>query len=189
MFLGLAEIDQITFDQIEKCLSILNLELDHDILFEEMISLQATFKEVNSYREPLSIQIEKYVVDHGYEKQIFNGQLIGPDDEHEFLHKTATTTTTTTQNNHDNHHKIRPDQLWAYLIGKTSTSCEEMKKLISYVYSIPCSNAFAEGVFSHMKHAWTASRNLMSTETVAAELQIRLNSKMKCTDFFYICSN
>ena len=49
---------------------------------------------------------------------------------------------------------------------------------------IPCSNAFAEGVFSHMKHAWTASRNLISSETVAAELQIRLNCKMKYSDFF-----
>ena len=38
----------------------------------------------------------------------------------------------------------------------------EMHKIISYVYSIPCSNAFVEGVFSHMKSAWTASRNLMA---------------------------
>ncbi|CAF1459085.1 unnamed protein product, partial [Didymodactylos carnosus] len=61
--------------------------------------------------------------------------------------------------------------------------------LLSYVYSIPCSNAFAEGVFSHMKHAWTPSRNSMSIETVAAELQIRLNCKMKCNDFFTFVQN
>jgi hypothetical protein len=151
LFLGLTEINQITFDQIEKCLVILNLELDSDKLFEEIISLQATFKEVNSYREPLFVQIEKYVADHGFEEQIIDEKLIGPDNEEEFLHKT------TTQDNQDNYHKIRPDQLWAYLIKKTSTSCEQMTKLISYVYSIPCSNAFTEGVFSHMKHAWTAS--------------------------------
>ncbi len=40
-----------------------------------------------------------------------------------------------------------------------------------------------------MKHAWTASRNSMSTETVAAELQIRLNSKMSCIDFFAFVQN
>ncbi len=87
------------------------------------------------------------------------------------------------------HHKIRPDQLWAYLIRKKTTNCEQMKNLLSYVYSIPCSNAFTEGVFSHMKHSWTASRNSMSSETVAAELQIRLNCKMKCSDFFALVQN
>jgi hypothetical protein len=144
-----------------------------------MINLQATFKEVNSYCKTLFVQIEKYVVDHDFEKQIFNERLMEPVDKGEFLHKT-----TTTESNHVNHYKIRPDHLLAYLIGKSSTSCEHMTKLISYVYSISCSNAFAEGVFSHIKHAWTASRNLMSSETVAAQLQIRLNCKMKCSDFF-----
>lgn len=40
-----------------------------------------------------------------------------------------------------------------------------------------------------MKHAWIASRNPMSTATVAAELQIRLNCKMKYTDFFRFVQN
>ena len=43
---------------------------------------------------------------------------------------------------------------------------------------------FPIGVFNHMKHLWTPSRNLMSVEAVAAELQIRLNCQMKCSDFF-----
>jgi hypothetical protein len=59
-----------------------------------------------------------------------------------------------------------------------------MTKLISFIYTIPCSNAYTEGVFSHMKHAWTAYRHSMSTETVAAELKIRLNCQMNCNDFF-----
>ncbi|CAF2075859.1 unnamed protein product [Rotaria magnacalcarata] len=48
---GITEIDQIKFDQIEKFVAILNLEVDHDKLFEEIISLQNTYKEVNSYRQ------------------------------------------------------------------------------------------------------------------------------------------
>ena len=35
-----------------------------------------------------------------------------------------------------------------------------------------------------MKSAWTASRNSMGNETIAAELKIRLNSTMACEDFF-----
>jgi len=48
----------------------------------------------------------------------------------------------------------------------------EITKLVSYVYSIPCFNAFREDVFSHIKHSWTASRNSMLSENIAAELKI-----------------
>ena len=65
----------------------------------------------------------------------------------------------------------------------------EITKLISFIYSIPCSNPFTEGVFNNMKHAWTPSRNSMSVETVAAELQIRLNCRMKCSEFFSFVQN
>jgi len=34
-----------------------------------------------------------------------------------------------------------------------TTNYQEIIKLISFIYSIPCSNAFTEGVFNHMKHA------------------------------------
>ncbi len=71
------------------------------------------------------------------------------------------------------------DQRWAYVIARTTSNCKQITKLIFYVYSIPCSNAFTEDVFSRMKHAWISSRNSISTKTVAAELQIRLNCKMK----------
>ncbi len=40
-----------------------------------------------------------------------------------------------------------------------------------------------------MKHSWTASRNSMLGETVAAELKIRLNCKMKCNEFFTFVQN
>ncbi len=40
---------------------ILNLELDHDKLFEELTNIQSTYKEVISYRESLFIQIKRYV--------------------------------------------------------------------------------------------------------------------------------
>ena len=107
----------------------------------------------------------------------------GHEDDERFPHKT------TTPNHEDNHQRIRSDQLWAYLLSRTATECPELKKLLAFVYSISCSNAFAEDVFSHMKHAWTPSRNSMSVETVAAELQIRLNCHMKCNDFFSFVKN
>ncbi|CAF1427499.1 unnamed protein product [Rotaria magnacalcarata] len=176
---GICDIDEIKFCQIEKCVAFLKLEVDHDKLFDEMNILQSTFKEVNSYRESLSHQIQKYIGDrtHGSNRDIINDQYNESEDERDLFHKSAI-------ESHENENRIRSDQLWGYLLSKSTTFCSEMTKILAYVYSIPCSNAFAEGVFSHMKHSWTPSRNLMSTETIAAELKIRLNSKMKCEDFY-----
>ncbi|CAF3073912.1 unnamed protein product, partial [Rotaria sp. Silwood2] len=78
------EIHQIIFDQIEQCVAILKLELDHDKLFEEVISLQLTFEEIVSYRESLFVQIQKYVGGPNFDEieEIF--------EEEEFIHKTST---------------------------------------------------------------------------------------------------
>ncbi|CAF3300814.1 unnamed protein product [Rotaria sp. Silwood2] len=176
---GIREIDQIKFHQIEECVVFLKLEVDHDKLFDELNILQSTFKEVDSYREPLSDQIRKYIGDdaHNFSGDIINDQNNESQDEEDLFHKP-------TIEIHEKENQIRSDQLWAYLLTESTTLCSEMTKVLAYVYSIPCSNAFAEGVFSHMKHAWTPSRNSMSTETIATELKIRLNSKIKCEDFY-----
>ena len=75
------------------------------------------------------------------------------------------------------------------MFSKTTSNPEEIIKLISFIYSIPCSNAFTEGMFNQLKHEWTPSRNSMSVEAIAAELQIRLNGHMKCDDFFLDAQN
>ncbi|CAF4714275.1 unnamed protein product, partial [Rotaria sp. Silwood1] len=174
---GIIEIDQIAFDQIERCVAILNIELNHDKLFDEMIHIQSTFKEIVSYRESLSDQIQTYIGNCNFD------EVEETTEKERFFHKT------TTSNHQHNHPRIRPDQFWASLISRTTTNCQEITKLISFIYSIPCSNAFTEGVFNHMKQAWTPSRNLMSVETIAAKLQIRFNDQMKCDVFFLYVQN
>ncbi|CAF3189875.1 unnamed protein product [Rotaria sp. Silwood2] len=142
-----------------------------------MINIQSTFKEIVSYLEFLSDQIQKYIGDRNCDAVEETAE------EEELFYKT------TTSSHQHNHPRIRPDQLWAYLVSRTTTDCQEITKLLFFVYLIPCSNAFTEEVFNHMKQAWTPSRNLMSVETIAAELQIRLNSQMKCDDFFLYVQN
>ena len=95
------------------------------------------------------------------------------DDDRHFFH----------EENKENMH-IRADWFWSYMFSKMTGKCENFQRLVSYALSIPCSNAYVEGIFSQMKHCWTASRNLMSKELVSAELKIRMNSRISCTDFF-----
>ncbi|CAF1388035.1 unnamed protein product, partial [Rotaria magnacalcarata] len=70
------DLNQIKFHQIEKCIDFLALDIDRDKLFDEMNILQSKFKELNSYREPLSRQISQYINNdarHVYEE--FNNDI------------------------------------------------------------------------------------------------------------------
>ncbi|CAM4743742.1 unnamed protein product [Rotaria magnacalcarata] len=55
---------------------------------------------------------------------------------------------------------------------------------IGDLISIPCSNAFVESVFSAMKHLYDDKRNRMSMKLAAAELKIRFNSSLSCTEIY-----
>ncbi|CAF3676066.1 unnamed protein product [Rotaria socialis] len=113
---------------------------------------------------------------HVYEE--FNNDICNKyHDEDNLIHKS-------TIENHEREVEFRSDQFWAFLLVKSKPMCIEMYKIISYVYSIPCSNAFVEGVLNQRKSGWTASRILTVNETIAAELKIRFNSAMTCEDFF-----
>ncbi len=84
--------------------------------------LQTTFKEVNSYRESLSHQIEKYIGDvHDFNGDLMNDQYNESKDEEDLFHKSTIET-------HKKENQIRSDQLWVYLLSKSTTLCSEIKK-------------------------------------------------------------
>ncbi|CAF1020804.1 unnamed protein product [Rotaria sp. Silwood1] len=52
------------------------------------------------------------------------------------------------------------------------------------------SNAYVESAFSQMKHLLNDKRSRMTTELISAELKIRLNSTLSCTELYkYILSS
>jgi len=55
--------------------------------------------------------------------------------------------------------------------------------LVSYVLSIPSSNAYVERVFSMMNQKWSKERNRCHVELIKSELQISLNFPENCSDF------
>ncbi len=63
-----------------------------------------------------------------------------------------------------------------------STSLEELP-VIFFVLS-PFFNAYVDSVFSQMKHLFNDRRNSMTTELVSAELKIRLNATLSCTEMY-----
>ena len=71
---------------------------------------------------------------------------------------------------------------FSVLSRMTSDTADLWKRFLTF--SIPCSNAYVESVFSSMKDLFNDKRNRMSTELIAAELKIRLNSSIPCTEIY-----
>lgn len=57
-------------------------------------------------------------------------------------------------------------------------------KIYQFVASIPSSNSAAERVFSLCNNTWTDNRNKLTVEHVKAELQVRINFRYQCLDFY-----
>ncbi|KAH7970084.1 hypothetical protein HPB52_024054 [Rhipicephalus sanguineus] len=64
-----------------------------------------------------------------------------------------------------------------------AVKCPLLQNLMEHVYSIPCSNAFVERVFSVMGNLWTDERNQLSVPMVKAELCVRYNLVYSCEEF------
>lgn len=69
-------------------------------------------------------------------------------------------------------------------------SCKEhapptLFKLVSFVMSLPSSNAFPERVFSLMGSKWRSERNRASVDLIKSELQVFVNFDYKCGEFYH----
>ena len=103
--LGFCDLNQLKFHEIEKRIDFLRMNIDRDKLFDEMNILQLKFKELSSYREPLSRQISQYINNdsrHIYE-EFNNDNCNESNNEDNLLHKP-------TIENHEREMEFRSDQ-------------------------------------------------------------------------------
>jgi len=60
-------------------------------------------------------------------------------------------------------------------------------QIVSFVLSIPSSNALVESVFSVMNSKWSDTRNRASVELIWNELFIYFNCSLSCSEFYVYC--
>jgi hypothetical protein len=162
----------------------LKVEVDPDVLFDELIILQSTYADLKQYRQTISEQVRHFINPKLREEITADTSERTSDEDSSLDENEDDDDGGYFRKGNNESTLILTDWFWSFMFSKTTRKCEQFQRLVSYALSIPCSNAYVEGIFSQMKHCWTASRNLMSTELVSAELKIRLNSRISCTDFF-----
>lgn len=78
---------------------------------------------------------------------------------------------------------------WVKFFSSMPDDNIQLFNIVSFVLSIPVSNAFCERVFSIMNQLWSDNRNLLSTELVKSELMIIINFHMACSEFYDFVRN
>jgi hypothetical protein len=74
------------------------------------------------------------------------------------------------------------DKIWVDILN--SIICLQLKRIVSITLSVPVSNAFVERIFSIVENIWRNDRNNMRLELVRAEICIRTNFKLNCSEFY-----
>ncbi|CAF0928412.1 unnamed protein product [Didymodactylos carnosus] len=145
--------DYFNFAQQEKKVD----GVDLDLLFTDYNEILSPFKIIKRSDRSLSDLI-KHFINRSIKTRETDDLLVihkGEDKEEENTnnekHEKNAASEELERKEIENEH-IRPDLLWAYLFSQTSSPRPQMKKLISLIFSIPASNAFAETIFSHMNY-------------------------------------
>ena len=153
-------------------------DLNIDNLYNEYCDLEVFYKHIMQTDNKLKEQVNTFI-----EKQ------------HERINSSASQLMSETENDSSDDENmtrksrqtsdapIRSDLLRTYLLNVNGNTTPNTTKIVSYLFSIPWSNAFVESIFSKMKHSWTDYRHKMNIELVAAEVKIRTNFEYKCSYF------
>ncbi|CAF5035877.1 unnamed protein product, partial [Rotaria sp. Silwood1] len=116
--------------------------LDRDELYNEYCEIKFIYDEMKNKNVKINEQIKLYISSkNSYNpKSIINSNQIpcdANDDANDGLLNNGART----------NEYIQSDQLWSYLLNIKPKSTPNMKLVIAYVFSIPCSNAFVESIF------------------------------------------
>ncbi|CAF3251972.1 unnamed protein product [Rotaria sp. Silwood2] len=176
-FFNCQSIEFLAWERVIDVVDLIQInDLDKDELYNEYCEIKFLYDNLIKTGIKLSDQIKLYI---SSKKDYLPTSTIN-DNPHNLFDNDEDEEGDLTHKNQNKDEHIRSDQFWSYLLSMSPNSTPNMKKIISYIFSIPCANAYVETIFSHMKHLWSDYRSRMDIELVDAELKIRMNSDYPC---------
>lgn len=80
------------------------------------------------------------------------------------------------------------EEKWVKIFsGLDKSKLKNVFRIVSFVLSIPASNAFAERLFSVMSIKWNDTMSRKTVELVKSELLVYTNINLSCSDFHQQC--
>jgi hypothetical protein len=178
-FFNAQSIDFLTWQNVIAVADVIGInDLDKDQLYSEFCDIKCLCDSLRKKNIKLNDQINFYISSktNDFCSSTIINQCVACDN--------SDSGKMISLSNVQNEPVIKSDQLWAYLLNTNPTPTPNFKKMISFVFSIPCSNSYVESIFSHMKHLWSDYRNQMDVELISAELKIRMNVSYSCEQFY-----
>lgn len=83
----------------------------------------------------------------------------------------------------DSFMRLSESDKWVHILGQTN-DLVNVTNVVSIIFSIPCTTAYVERVFSLMTNKWTDTRNRASVNLIKSEICMSLNFDYSCTEFF-----
>ncbi len=176
-FFNAQSLDLLTWKNVIDVADMIHIhDLDKDQLYSEFCDIKSLYDYVRKKNIKLSDQVKSYISTktNDFPASNIDHPSIELDDNEQVISTSI----------NEGEDLIRSDQLWAYLLNINPNTRPNFKKLICYIFSIPCSNSYVETIFSHMKHVWSDYRNRMEIELVSAELKVRMNGNYSCQRFY-----
>ncbi len=166
-YFSFQNIESLTWNQVTQCVDLLKIKgLNEDCLFDEFTNIKSTLKIMLEQNISVFDQVQAFInkQDDISETNECNEEKADDDVDHSA------------------NGIVRSDQFWMYLFSLVQSP--NFKKLVCFLFSLPCSNAYVESAFSQLKHLYNDKRNRMTTELISAELKIRLNSSLPCIEMY-----
>ncbi|KAK0146366.1 hypothetical protein N1851_014328 [Merluccius polli] len=176
-------------------------KVDHILLSSDNLRVDRLKREFTSFYETAEIYLEKWF-NFSETGHLFNIQCFNLKEKKEISYRQLTAAVSTLQmedeldmdelynencvlqdvlrNLEINSHSV--GGLWAQAL-RSRSAFPQYAKLLSFILSIPVSNAYSERVFSIMKGAWTDVRNRCSFNLVRSEIKVKMNLVMNCSEF------
>ncbi|CAF3066045.1 unnamed protein product [Rotaria sp. Silwood2] len=166
-------IESLTWNQVIQCVDLLKIKgLNDDCLFDEFTNIKSTLKIILQQRISVFDQVQTFINKQGDIAVTNECKEEKNDDDAD----------------HSENRIVRSDQFWMYMFSLTQSP--NFKKLVCFLYSLPCSNAYVESAFSQLKYLCNDKRNCMTIDLLSAELKIRLNSSLSCIEMYkHVLSN